>query len=282
MNTSSIAITQPQESIRKAPEQRPQENQRPVSKNTRAVQDGSTDKSAQSEKVSPQESPETTQEPLLSVEGKDFATLVQVALSAVTPAATPKEASVDAKLPTETPHAASLEPRPVVGLKNMSIVKGGKSDTGEHKDTQSDPNASPQVALITQDAQPGQQEVPVVSDKPLSVQAPAQAAPTRTETVLVTQDLDPGNVEAARQSWAPVLIKRAGTDVSAQIDTPVGQVQVTGKMTGSEASVVISAPVALRPQLSQDGQMPEFQEGSYRWDWQQEQRDNQPKGDDHE
>lgn len=282
MNTSSIAITQPQESIRKATEQRPQDNQRSVSKNARATQDSSADKLAQSEKVSPQESSETTQEPLLPADGKDFATLVQVALSTVMPALTTKEASADTQSPTENTNAAPLEPRPVVGLKTTPIAKDGKSDTTAKKDAQSDPAVSPQVAVVAQDAQFGQSEVSVVSDKPLSVQAPTQAAPARSENLHVTPDLDPGNVEAARQSWAPVLIKRAGTDVKAQIDTPVGQVQVTGKMTGNEASVVISAPVALRPQLSQDGQMPEFQDGSYRWDWQQERRDNQPKGEDHE
>lgn len=223
-----------------------------------------------SSKTSPTEA-SPVQSESSSMAALEFASLVQAALNLV-PAHQTKEAPDTVSDKSVEAGRLSSPPR----LQGLTLA-AKEQQKSQQQDSGSGPAPTPVILpeaaeeipaeIDAQTINPADGVAPKINVEPLAdTPAPvAQHAPT---------PLEAGDaIEQAKQNWAPVLIKRAGATVEARMDTPAGQVLVTGKMTGTEATVIVAAPAALRPQLSQDGQMPEFQEGAYRWDWQQDRQD---------
>lgn len=239
-------------------------------------------KTGTANKTAPQD-PHSHQDVNVPDVSTDFSVLVEAALNIIP--AQSSQPSED-KPSKENTEQTKTSPQLRVAMPGAVLREQANQDSSTNSQSSNDEKSAQPLAPAE-----AQEAKSVLSD--FSTLNPAESTPVqKTEAVslentsadrsssLTLSDLE-NPVEQARQSWAPVLIKRASSSVEARMDTPAGQVLVTGRMTGSEASVTVTLPAALRPQLSQDGQMPEFQDGTYRWDWQQE-RDERPKKDSEE
>lgn len=269
MKTNSLSAASPLDTQRYRPESRPQETprdnltERPstkgkfskVNKSENTTQADAAEKTSGSQEIQQEQQQE-----------QSFASLVQSVITLATPTEALETKSLEKKTPTlqlETQTLTSTKASPKEGSHDgESNLRDDSSSSSQLFDTNTlatltDTSADNSL-ILSPETPPTQQ-----GSKTGASSAP-QVAPA------TTSELDLTATEQARQNWAPLLIKRAASSVEATIDTPVGQVQVTGKIIGGEAAVVVTVPVALRPQLSQDSQMSEFQDGSYRWDWQQE------------
>jgi hypothetical protein len=273
MITNSLNTSPTLELQRQRVEQRPQESPRD-SKTDRPSSKEALSKADESEKVPQTDTSEKTERSQETQQEQSFASLIQSVMASVTPSEVPKDT-------TAPPVTESLEKKTSDLQLEAQALVSAKVSPKEDSHSQSQPNLKDDSNSDNQASDITALSIPADSstDNPLIFSpetSPTQQG-SKTSTSNVSQvvpttasEVDLTATEQARQNWAPLLIKRAASSVEATIDTPVGQVQVTGKIIGGEATVVVSAPIALRPQLSQDGQMSEFQDGTYRWDWQQE------------
>jgi hypothetical protein len=273
MNTTSLNTSPPLELQRQRAEQRPQESSRD-NKTDRPSPKDTLSKTNESENIAQTDTAEKTNDSPETQQEQSFAALVQSVMASVIPTETPKDTKVspDTEALEKKTTNLQLETQALVSVKAPSretTLTGGESNL---KDDNNSSDHNSQTPALTTTAEVATDTSLVFSPEPSPVQQGSKANTSNAPQSLPanTSEIDLAATEQARQSWAPLLIKRAASSVEAKIDTPVGQVQVTGKITGGEATVVVSAPISLRPQLSQDGQMSEFQDGTYRWDWQQE------------